>query len=34
MVANPFAGGINVDLGAITPNSNIYYRRFLVTNIM
>jgi hypothetical protein len=34
MVANPFAGGSSADLGAINPNSNVYYRRFLVQNIM
>jgi hypothetical protein len=34
MVANPFAEGTNAGLGAITPNTNVYYRRFLVQNIM
>lgn len=34
MVANPFAGGSSADLGAINPNANVYYRRFLVQNIM
>ena len=34
MVANPFAGGTNTALnGAITTNTNVYYRKFQVTNI-
>lgn len=34
MVANPFAEGANAGLGAITANTNVYYRRVLVANIM
>ncbi len=34
MVANPYAEGANAGLGAITPNTNVYYRRMLVSNIM
>lgn len=34
MVANPFAQGITAGNGAIAQNSNVYYRRTLVTNIM
>ena len=34
VVANPFAGGVNAGLGAITKDSNVYYRRVLVTNIL
>ena len=34
MVANPFAEGTTVGLGALTKDSNNYYRRVLVTNLM
>jgi hypothetical protein len=34
MVANPYAEGANAGLGAITENTNVYYRRMLVSNIM
>ena len=34
LVANPFAEGTNAGLGALNPNSNVYYRRTLVKNIM
>jgi len=33
MVANPFAGGASADLGALNNNSNIYYRKFMITNL-
>ncbi len=34
MVANPFAEGLNKGLGALTKDSNKYYRRSLITNLM
>jgi hypothetical protein len=34
MVANPFAGGANVDLGGLYPQRNAYYRLFKVANLM
>jgi hypothetical protein len=34
VVANPFAGGNVAGLGAISKDSNVYYRRVLVTNIL
>ena len=34
MVANPFAGGGNALAGALTPNTNVYYRRVIVNNLM
>ena len=34
MVANPFAGGANVDLGQLYPQRNTYYRLFKVANLM
>ncbi len=34
MVANPFAEGATVGLGALTKDSNVYYRRILVDNLM
>ena len=34
MVANPFAEGTGEGLGAILPNTNVYYRRLRVDNIM
>jgi hypothetical protein len=34
MVANPFAEGGTEGLGRITENSNLYYRRVLVNNLM
>ena len=34
MVANPFAQGLTAGLGALTENSNVYYRRVLVNNLM
>jgi len=34
MVSNPFAGGSNAGLnGAITTNTNVYYRKFAVLNV-
>ena len=34
MVANPYAEGPTAGLGAITKDSNKYYRRILITNLM
>jgi hypothetical protein len=34
MVANPFAEGTTGGLGALTTNSNVYYRRVKVANLM
>jgi hypothetical protein len=34
IVANPYAGGINVQSGALIAGSNVYYRMFLVNNLM
>ena len=34
MVANPFADGTSEGLGALTKDSNLYYRRVLVNNLM
>ena len=34
MVANPFAEGLTAGAGALTKDSNVYYRKFLVTNLM
>ena len=34
MVANPFAEGRTQGLGALTVNSNRYYRRVRVNNLM
>ena len=34
MVANPFAQGSDVGLGALTKDSNVYYRRVMVDNIL
>ena len=34
MVANPFAEGSGVGLGALTKDSNVYYRRIMVDNLM
>jgi hypothetical protein len=34
MVANPFAGGDAAQLGVLTKDTNVYYRRVLVTNIL
>ena len=34
MVANPFAQGLTVGSGALTLNTNVYYRRVIVTNLM
>lgn len=34
MVANPFAEGLNAGSGVITPNTNVYYRRIAVNNIL
>jgi hypothetical protein len=34
MVANPFAEGTTAGVGAITQDSNVYYRRLLVSNLM
>ena len=34
MVANPFAEGLNAGLGTLTQDSNNYYRRIIVQNLM
>jgi hypothetical protein len=34
MVANPFAQGATVGSGALTFNTNFYYRRVVVNNLM
>ena len=34
MVANPFAEGLNAGLGTLTQDSNNYYRRIIVSNLM
>jgi len=34
LVANPFAQGLDVGNGALTKNSNVYYRRVKVANLM
>ena len=34
MVANPFAEGLNQGLGRLAINSNVYYRRVQVKNLM
>lgn len=34
MVANPFAEGSTVGAGALTKDSNVYYRRVIVNNLM
>ena len=34
MVANPFATGTSAGLGALTKDSNLYYRRTIVNNLM
>jgi hypothetical protein len=34
MVANPFAEGTTAGVGAITQDSNLYYRRLVVNNLM
>jgi hypothetical protein len=34
MVANPFAQGLTAGSGALTFNSNLYYRRVIVSNLM
>jgi hypothetical protein len=34
IVANPFAGGINQRLGALTADDNVYYRRVIIQNLM
>jgi hypothetical protein len=34
IVANPYSGGAAVQSGALIANSNVYYRRFLVNNLM
>lgn len=34
VVANPFAGGLSADLGALIKDSNCYYRKFLVNSLM
>jgi len=34
MVANPFAQGITAGAGALTYNTNVYYRRTVVNNLM
>jgi hypothetical protein len=34
MVANPFAEGLTAGDGALTTNTNVYYRKVLVTNLM
>jgi hypothetical protein len=34
MVSNPYSQGLTQGLGAITQNSNLYYRRFSISNLM
>jgi hypothetical protein len=34
VVANPFAQGLTVGSGALNPNTNLYYRKVLVNNLM
>lgn len=34
MVANPYAGGINAQAGVLTQNSNVFYRRVGVLNLL
>jgi hypothetical protein len=34
MVANPFAEGSTAGAGALTKDSNVYYRRVIVANLM
>lgn len=34
IIANPFAGGSAADKGAIKADSNVYYRRTIISNIM
>ena len=34
MVANPFAQGLAVGSGALTVNSNLYYRKVIINNLM
>jgi len=34
MVANPFAEGANEGLGRLNEDTNVYYRRLLVNNLM
>jgi hypothetical protein len=34
MVANPFAQGLTAGAGAVTINTNVYYRRVIVNNLM
>lgn len=34
MVANPFAEGLTAGAGALTKDSNVYYRRMLISNLM
>lgn len=34
MVANPFAQGLTQGLGALVKDSNVYYRRIIVSNLM
>lgn len=34
LVANPFAGGLTQGEGALTPQSNVYYRSFKIANLM
>jgi hypothetical protein len=33
LVANPFAQGTTQGLGALTVNTNVYYRKFIVSNL-
>jgi hypothetical protein len=34
VIANPFAEGVTEGLGALTQNSNVFYRRVLVSNLL
>jgi len=34
MVANPFAEGTTAGVGALTKDSNTYYRRLIIDNIL
>lgn len=34
MVGNPFAGGLTAQAGVLTQNTNVYYRRIIVQNLL
>jgi hypothetical protein len=33
LVANPYAEGNTIGLGRLSNNSNLYYRKFVITNL-